>query len=208
MSSVPRRWAISGTYLESCNCDAICPCRAVGGRKGGRSTHGECMGALSWEVDRGGTDGISLEGLRAVLALRYDDDEPGSPWDFVLYVDDRADSDQGSLLRSIFLGELGGTPTDQFPWVFKPSQLLGVKAAPIEIDHSEKRGWFRAGSEVTVRVGEPIADQEPVTCVIPGHDRSGHELMGEVIEVDDDPLVFGFEGRCAYWSTFSYSNEG
>jgi hypothetical protein len=31
-------WAISGTYLEACNCDAICPCRTIGGREGGRST--------------------------------------------------------------------------------------------------------------------------------------------------------------------------
>jgi hypothetical protein len=206
MAGEPTRWAISGTYLESCNCDAICPCRAVGGRKGGRSTHGVCMGALSWEVDRGGTDDVSLEGLRTVLALRYDDDEPGSPWDFVLYIDDRADPDQRDLLRSIFLGELGGTPVDQFPWVFKPSRLLAVRSAPIEIDHSETRGWFRAGRQVTVRVAEPIADQEPVTCIIPGHHRPGHELMGEIIEVDDDPLAFGFEGTCGYWSTFSYSN--
>jgi hypothetical protein len=201
-------WAISGTYLEACNCDAICPCRTVGGRKGGRSTYGACMGALSWEVEEGGTEELSLEGLRTVLALRYGDDEPGSPWDFVLYVDDRADPDQANLLREIFLGELGGTPLDQFPWVFKPSRLLGVRAAPIEIDHSEARGWFRAGKEVTVRVGEPIADQEPVTCVIPGHDRAGHELRGEFIEVSDDPLAFAFEDRCGYWSTFSYSNDG
>jgi hypothetical protein len=200
-------WAISGTYLESCNCDAICPCRAVGGRKGGRSTHGVCMGALSWEVDRGGTDAVSLEGLRAVLALRYDDDEPGSPWDFVLYVDDRADSDQRGLLRAVFLGELGGTPVDQFPWVFKPSRRLAVRSAPIEIEHSETRGWFRAGKQVTVRVGERVADQEPVTCIIPGHHRQGHEVHGEVLEVDEGPLAFGFEGRCGYWSTFSYSSD-
>jgi len=208
MTDEHRRWAIGGTYLESCNCDAICPCRTVGGRKGGRSTHGICMGALSWEIEDGGTDEISLGGLRTVLALRYDDDEPGSPWDFYLYVDDRADPEQRGLLSAIFLGELGGTPQDQFPWVFRPSRPLGVRSAPIEIDPSETRGWFRAGKEVTVRVGDPVVDQEPVTCVIPGHDRPGHELYGKVIEVSDDPLGFGFERKCAYWSTFSYSSEG
>ena len=208
MSGEPTRWAISGTYLEACNCEAICPCRKVGGRKGGRSTDGVCMGALSWDVRDGGSDDVSLEGLRTVLALRYDDDEPGSPWDFVLYVGDRADPQQRELLTAIFLGELGGTPLDQFPWVFKPSRLVGVRTAPIELDHSETRGWFRAGEQVAVRVGEPIADQEPVTCVIPGHHRPGHEVKGEVIEVNDDPLAFGFEGKCGYRSTFSYSNEG
>ena len=43
-------WELGGSYLEACNCDPICPCRAVGGVKGGRSTHGECLGALSWWI--------------------------------------------------------------------------------------------------------------------------------------------------------------
>lgn len=207
MAAEPTPWAIAGTYLESCNCEAICPCRSVGGREGGRSTDGICMGALSWEVERGGSDDVSLDGLRAVLALRYDDDEPGSPWDFALYIDDRADPEQNDLLAAILLGELGGTPVDQFPWVFKPSRRLAVRSAPIEIEHSETRGWFRAGKEVTVRVGERVPDQEPVTCIIPGHHRRGHEVHGEVLEVDEEPLTFGFEGRCGYWSTFSYSSD-
>jgi hypothetical protein len=200
-------WAISGTYLESCNCDVICPCRSVGGRKGGRSTDGVCMGALSWEIERGGAEKVSLSGLRTVLALQYEDDEPGSPWDFALFLDDRADPDQRDLLEAIFLGQLGGTPEQQFPWVFKPSRPLPTQTVSIEIDHSPKRGWFRAGKEVMVRVGEPVADQEPVTCLIPGHHRSGHEVLAEMLAVDAEPLAFQFEGKCGYWSTFSYSSE-
>jgi hypothetical protein len=165
------------------------------------------MGALSWEIENGGTDDLSLSGLRTVLALRYDDDEPGSPWDYVLFVDERGDPDQRKLLEAIFLGQLGGTPQQQFPWVFKPGRLIGTQAAPIEIDHSQRRGWFRAGEEVTVRVGDPVVDQEPVTCVIPGHHRSGHELHGEAIAVGTDPLDFRFEEVCAYWSTFAYSSD-
>ena len=131
MPAAAPSWAISGTYLESCNCDTICPCRAVGGRKGGRSTHGVCMGALSWEIEDGGVEDVSLAGLRAVVALRYDDDEAGSPWDYVLFVDDRGDPDQRRLLEAIFLGQLGGTPEQQFPWVFKPSRLIATRVAPI-----------------------------------------------------------------------------
>ncbi len=116
MPAAAQPWAISGTYLESCNCDPICPCRTVGGRKGGRSTHGVCMGALSWEIEDGGTEDVSLAGLRTVLALSYDDDEPGSPWDYVLFVDERADPDRRRLLEAIFLGQLAGTPERQFPW--------------------------------------------------------------------------------------------
>ena len=41
-------WAVSGSYYEVCNCEAICPCRRHGARKGGRSTYGTCDFALSW----------------------------------------------------------------------------------------------------------------------------------------------------------------
>jgi hypothetical protein len=200
-------WSLSGTYLESCNCEAICPCRRVGGRSGGRSTSGVCEGALSWAIERGHADDVDLAGLAAVLALRYDDDEPGSPWDFFLYLDDRADERQRAALEAIFTGALGGTAVAHFPWAFKPSRQLGVRAVPIEVDRSLRRRWFRAGEYVEVRVGEPVAGQEPVTCVIPGHDRSGTEYLTDVLRVRDRPLAFELNGRCAYQSTFAYASE-
>ena len=85
-------WEISGSYLEACNCEAICPCRRIGGRPGGRSTYGECLGALSWIVEEGRAGDVDLAHMRAVLASRYHDDEPGSPWTFALFVDAAATS--------------------------------------------------------------------------------------------------------------------
>ena len=80
-------WRIRGSYFESCNCDAICPCRRINGVLGGRSTHGECLGVLSWVIEKGEAGDVTLDGLKVALATRYDDDEPGSPWSFVMYVD-------------------------------------------------------------------------------------------------------------------------
>jgi hypothetical protein len=198
-------WAISGTYLEACNCEVICPCRRVGGRAGGRSTYGTCQGALSWAVLDGRAGDVDLSGLGAVLVLSYDDDEPGSPWTYFLYVDERGSERQREALAAILTGELGGTAKRQFPWAFKESRPLGWRAAPIEIQHTPRRGWFRAGEQVTLRVGDPVADQEPVTCVIPGHHRSGVELHADLLRVEEGPLSFEVTGRCAYRSTFSYS---
>ncbi len=203
-----KQWAISGTYLESCNCEAICPCRRIGGRLGGRSTYGECMGALSWFVTEGRVGEIDLAGLGAVLLVRYSDDEPGSPWTFVVYVDERGDERQREALAAILTGQLGGTPLRQFPWVFKPSELRDVRSARIEIDHTPGKGWFRADDEVLVRVSGPVERQEPVTCIIPGHDRDGREVYAEVLSAAEaDPLGFEFHGNCGYESTFSYSAD-
>jgi len=201
-------WIVSGTYLESCNCEAVCPCRRVGGRQGGRSTYGTCLGALSWLITEGHAGDVDLAGLGVVLLLRYSDDEPGSPWTFVLYVDERGDASQREALAEIFTGRLGGTPLQQFPWAFKPSELRAVLPAAIEVDHTPGRGWFRAGDDVYLRVKGAVERQEPVTCVIPGHHRTGREVYAEVLRAEsDDPLSFEFHGNCGYESTFEYSSS-
>src|SRR5436189_42365 len=97
-SANPVDWRMTGTYLESCNCDAICPCRTIGGRPGGRSTHGICEGSQSWRIEDGRAGDLDLSGIDVVLAARYDDDEAGSPWSFYLYLDDGADERQREAL--------------------------------------------------------------------------------------------------------------
>lgn len=206
MSAV-RPWELSGTYLESCNCEAICPCRRIGGRDGGRSRCGICMFGLSWAIERGCAGDVDLSGLGVVLAGRYDDDEPGSPWSFRLYLDTASSYEQRQALTEIFTGRAGGTPQRQFPWVWKTSELLGVTPVAMEIHHVPRRGWFRAGERVMLRVRGAVEDQETVTCVIPGHHREGTELHAESLSVDDSPLEFEFDGRCAYESTFEYSSD-
>lgn len=199
-------WRIRGSYLESCNCEAICPCRRVGGGGGGRSTHGICLGTLSWLIEQGHADRVVLDGLGVVLAIRYDDDEPGSPWSVRLYLDDRADPAQQAALEEIFLGARGGDIVEHAPWIWKDRHLLGVGAATIEIDHTPRRQWFRVRDRVEVRVASVVADQPAVTCVIPGHDREGEELTVEVLRVaEEPPLAFEYRGVCAYASTYDYA---
>jgi hypothetical protein len=204
----PIDWRITGTYLESCSCDAICPCRSVDGQRGGHSTYGLCLGSLCWLIQDGHAGDVRLDGLGVVMATRYHDDEPGSPWSFFLYLDERATREQHNALADIYTGRLGGTPARQFPWAFKPADPLGVKRAVIEIDHTPGRGWFRAGREVVVKVRAPYAGHETVTCLIPGHHRDGREVIADVLAVSDGPLSFEFAGNCGYESTFDYSSTG
>jgi hypothetical protein len=199
---VPYR--VRGTYLESCNCDAPCPCRRIDGRPGARSTHGVCDGALSWSIEQGEADGVDLAGLGVVLACRYSDDEEGSPWTFALFVDESGDARQRDALGQIFSGELGGTALDHFPWAWKASDPLGVEPARVEIDHTPGRGRFRAGESVSVLVSAPYRGPETITCVIPGHDREGRELVVDQLQVGVGPLAYAYSGVCAFESTFDY----
>jgi hypothetical protein len=198
-------WHIRGSYFESCNCDAICPCRRIDGVAGGRSTHGICAGVLTWLIEEGQASGTDLAGLPVALAIRYDDDEPGSPWTWILYVDERTSEEQEAALEAIFTGRLGGDALEHFPWAWKASEFVGVRRVGIELDHTRRRQRLRIRDHVTVRIRDRYAGEEAVTCVIPGHDRDGEELVAEELRVDDGPLAFDYSGTCGYAATFAYS---
>jgi len=171
---------------------------------GGRSTYGLCLGALSWQILEGHADGVALDGLGVILATRYSDDEEGSPWSFVLYLDERADERQRESLEAIFTGRVPGSQIDHFPWAWKASNQLAVRSAALEIEHVPGRGWFRAGPYVEVRVSQPYHGPETVTCGIPGHDRVGREIVAESLDVNDAALEFSFRGNCGYETDFDY----
>ena len=203
--AVATAWQICGSYFESCNCDAICPCRRIDSVAGGRSTHGICTGVLSWLIEEGDAAGTDLAGIAVALAIRYDDDEPGSPWTWILYLDEHASEAQQAALEAIFTGRLGGDALTHFPWAWKASELVGVRRAGIELDHTRRRQWLRIRDHVTVRIHDRHHGQETVTCVIPGHDRDGEELVAEELRVDDGPLGFDYRGTCGYAATFAYA---
>ena len=198
-------WHIAGDYFESCNCDAICPCRSVGGKPGGRSTHGVCFGVLSWQIAEGHANGVDLGGLTAAFTIQYDDDEPGSPWRFVVHVDERGSDEQRDALAAILVGRLGGDDVMRLPWVRKPSELLDVRASPIEIRHGAGGHELRVGRAIELVAWRPVPTNQRVSCVIPGHHVPGRELYADRLAVADDPFEWDLAGNCAFVSTFSYS---
>jgi hypothetical protein len=58
---------------------------------------------------------------------------------------------------------------------------------------------------VSVRIRNRYDGDETVTCVIPGHERAGEELVADELVVDDDPLSLSYRGVCGYGSTFDYA---
>ena len=131
-------WHVRGSYFEACNCEAICPCRSVGGRPGGPSSFGECFGTLSWHIHDGRADGIDLSDLRTVMSLRYlDRVQPSTPWEVVLYVDQGADAGQHAAIADIFLGRAGGTVAR----LYGPAigEVHAVRPARITLEHTTPR---------------------------------------------------------------------
>jgi hypothetical protein len=188
---------VRGAYFESCNCEAICPCRMIGGVPGGRSTYGLCYGVLSWLISEGAVGEVDVSGLATVLTCRYDDDESGSPWTIVLHVDRRGNDAQRAALETLFLESLR-----QLPWIRKARELISVRVSDIEIDGPR----IRVGSVISVRATRPVETELPVACGIPGYERKGRELYADEFKVDDDPFTMELSGNCAYESDFDYAS--
>jgi hypothetical protein len=197
-------WRVAGSYFEACNCEAICPCRTVGGRPGGRSTEGVCQFVLSWRVTDGRGGDVRLDGLDVVMAGYYDDDEDGSPWRVALFVDERASDDQAEWLRRIFAGEAGGGTMDNYAGAI--GRVVSVRRARIDLDHRSGEWSIEVGDHVTVRATEPVASDEPVACGIPGLERPGQEVRAEVMRVSEPPLNWETVGRCGFATDFDYSS--
>src|SRR5262249_50250234 len=137
-------------------------------------------------------------------ASRYHDDEPGSPWSYVLYLDERANNGQRAVLEAIYTGALGGDALNHFPWAWKDATCLAVRPVEIEASHAPRPQWLRMRDDVSVRVRGRHGGPESGTCVIPGHDRSGEELVADELQVSDGLLQFEYRGNCGYSGTFDY----
>jgi len=200
-------YSVGGSYFESCNCDPICPCRMVDGVKGGRSTYGICFGALAWLVEDGHVEDVYVSGLAVALVVRYDDDEPGSPWTIVLHVDAAGNDRQRAMLADVFLGRLGGPRVGVLPWVRKARQLVEVRTDAIELEPDGDGYILRVGDAVRARAVRPAPSDSVVRCGIPGYEEPGRELVADELAVHDDPFGWDVTENCAFASRFSYASQ-
>jgi hypothetical protein len=163
------------------------------------------MGVLSWIIDEGAVDGVDVAGLSVALALRFSDDEQGSPWTWILYLDNRGDEEQRAALEAVYTGRLGGSALDHFPWAWKASHLVAVRPAEIELDHTRRRQRLRIRDHVEVKIRERYEGAETVSCVVPGHEQPGEELVADELRVDDGELEFSYRDVCGYAAPFDYA---
>jgi len=148
---------------------------------------------------------VDLAGLGVALAIRYDDDEPGSPWTIVLYVDDRGDDAQRAALEEIFLGRRGGPHIVRLPWVRKPSEVVAVRPARIDLDPPARS--LQVGEVASIRVSRRADEGRRVSCGIPGYNRIGIEYYADELRVEDEPFSWELSGNCAFATEFAYSAE-
>jgi hypothetical protein len=162
---------------------------------------------LSWHIHEGHADEVRLDDLLVAMNLRYFDRvQPSTPWEVVLYVDERADDAQTSALADIFLGRAGGTVAAQYGPAI--GEVHAVRRARITVEHSAARKRIGVTGYITVEAEEPASEPGEVACGIPGLDRPGTELFNDVARSDDPLLRWEVRGRGAsFASDFDYRSS-
>ncbi len=102
------KWQISGQYMESCNCDYLCPCIYTSPQEA--ATFDNCTAALVFRIDSGRSGDVVLDGLSFALLVRSGRVMADGNWVLGCVVDERADEAQRAALSAIVSGEAGGTP--------------------------------------------------------------------------------------------------
>jgi hypothetical protein len=116
--------------------------------------------------------------------------------DAVLHIDGPGE------LGDILLGRLGGEHMRTLPWVRKYNESVEVRSARITFGD----GDVRVGKAIRLHATRPVETDSSVSCIVPGHDRAGTELVNDEVIVNDPPFAFELHGTCAFTRDFDYSS--
>jgi hypothetical protein len=102
------QWSLRGEYMESCNCDYLCPCIYTNPQ--GPVTYDHCTALMAYRIDDGYFGPTRLDGLKFVLVIRSGKVMADGNWVFAGVVDETADAAQREALVKIVGGEASGPP--------------------------------------------------------------------------------------------------
>jgi len=99
-------WKLSGEFMESCNCDYLCPCIYTNAQ--GEVTHDHCTSLQVYRIDEGKYGDTPLDGLGFALIFCSGKVMADGNWIFAAVVDAIANEAQRDALAPIVSGEAGG----------------------------------------------------------------------------------------------------
>jgi hypothetical protein len=167
-------WNVSGEYYETCNCDFVCPCLPA--QMAITPTHGSCIFAMAFRIDRGRYGDVVLDGLGFIVLGRTPEAMNKGNWSVGIVADERANAAQRDAITAISSGAAGGPMAAVSGLV---STFLGVEAAPIRFDRDGVK-WPVNASTLVDMAAEGVMGLDP-NATEPMHlDNTGHPAANRV----------------------------
>jgi hypothetical protein len=152
-------WQLTGTYAESCSCDAVCPC--TWSALTAKATLDRCRALLAFHVAAGEIDGTDVSGLNFALFLDTPPVMAEGNWRVGVFLDAAASDVQADELGAVLAGQRGGPPAMLGPLI---GELLGIERVPIEYSEDGHGHHVRVGEAGGFEVTDFVAMEgaEPV----------------------------------------------
>src|SRR5262249_17364567 len=131
-----------------------CPC--ITSSMAGPADTERCLVPMAMHIEKGEKDGLSLDGLNAVLVIDSPQVMGEGGWRVAVYIDERADEKQQAALGQILSGEVGGPPAVLATLI---GEQLGVRVVPINYTSEENRKRVEVPGIMDVEI-EPVRNPE------------------------------------------------
>jgi len=194
-------WGLTGTYFETCNCDAACPCVFLSA-----PTDGECTVLIGWHIDNGYFDDINLNEFNVALAVHSLGHMLQVKWNVAVYLDNKANEAQKDALLKIFSGQAGGHPSLLAAHI---GNVLGVKSVAIDYQAQDKRRSMRIGDVAEAEIeaidgqgGAKVTVTNHPLCIAPGH--SAVAARSKRLLFNDHEFNWDISDKNGFYSPFSY----
>lgn len=198
-------WTLSGTYFESCNCEAACPCVFLS-----RPSEGECTVLIGWHIEDGADGEVRLDGLNVALAVYSPGHMMEVKWQAAAYLDERASEPQKQALIRIFGGHAGGVPGVLAGFI---GEMKGVRSVPIAFRAEGRERSLTIPGIATAAI-EAIGGQNEGEATVSGHPLAVAPGFPAVVarsrglEFTDHGWTWSVNGRNGFFSPFAYQGDG
>ena len=194
-------WSLAGTYFESCNCEAACPCVFLS-----EPTEGDCTVLVGWHIEEGNADELRLDGLNVALAVHSPGHMAQVPWTVALYLDQRANGKQTDALTRIFTGQVGGHPQRLAAHI---GDVLGISSVAIHFAADGRRRSLRIVDVASVEIeamegqgGEPVTVTGHPLCIASGYPAV--VARSKQLSYHDHGLDWELSEKNGFFSPFAY----
>lgn len=156
-------WNIQGSYFENCNCDTVCPCTTSGFAMPGDGDR--CLPTFAIHIESGNIDGVSVDGLNAVMVMDAPKNMAEGGWQVGLIVDEKASEEQTNGIVGVLSGQAGGPMAALAPLV---GELLGVERSPISYSSSGGTHSVKAGDAADIEIEDVRLGEDGPTAGLTG----------------------------------------
>jgi hypothetical protein len=156
-------WNLTGSYVETCSCELMCPCNLSFDHG---ATYDFCRVTLVFNIREGQIEGTDIGGLKVAAIADTPKVMTDGNWKLGMFIDERASDEQADKLGQVFSGQLGGPMAGLAPLV---GEMLGVERVPIEVVDDGVRHSVKVGDAIDfeiqdivpfgVETGEPVKFQ-------------------------------------------------